>query len=166
MILALLALLVTGAYLYSQNQPQPETISANTAKVVTADGDSFAIGTRKLRLKGIDAPEYKQICRAADGKEWPCGRSAKAALENLLTQPGLSCSVEYHDRFARSLAYCRTSTTPDIGAAQVSNGMAVSDDFNGLRSFGAEEDAAKSAKRGIWQGRFIVPKLWRETHSR
>lgn len=153
-------------YFDNQQISPPETVTAINEKIVVADGDSFAIGARKFRLKGIDAPEYNQICKGADGKDWPCGRSAKAALETMLTRPGLACSVEYHDRFARSLAKCRNTIIPDIGGVQVSNGMAISDDFHGLRSYGDEEDMASIAKRGIWQGSFIDPKLWRQTHSR
>ncbi len=157
---------MAGIYFDGLQTAPTETVTAGNTKIVTADGDSFAIGGRKLRLKGIDAPEYNQTCNAANSTVWPCGRSAKAALENMLTQPGLTCSVEYHDRFGRDLANCRTATIPDIGAAQVRNGMAISDDFYGLRSFGDEEDAAQSAKIGIWQGSFIDPKTWRDMHVR
>jgi endonuclease YncB( thermonuclease family) len=162
----LLLLIIGGAYFYNNAQPPLETVTAAGAKIMAADGDSFAIGTRKLRLRGIDAPEFKQSCQAADGSDWPCGRSAKAALEALLTQPGLTCTAELRDRFARSLAHCRTAQNADIGAAQVSAGMAVTDDFHDLRSYGDEEDAARNAKRGIWQGKFIEPKIWRDTHLR
>jgi endonuclease YncB( thermonuclease family) len=164
-ILFLLVLIISGAYFYNSNiQPPLETVTAAGAKIIAADGDSFAIGTRKLRLRGIDAPELKQICQAADGSDWPCGRTAKAALETLLTQPGLICTAELRDRFARSLAHCRTAQNADIGASQVSAGMAITDNFHDLRSYGSEEDAARNAKLGIWQGKFIEPKEWRDTH--
>jgi endonuclease YncB( thermonuclease family) len=128
-----------------------------------ADGDSFSIGTRTLRLRGIDAPEYHQTCKNEVGAEWPCGRTARAALEKLLTQPGLVCEAEAHDRYARSLATCRTVQTADVAAAQVADGMAVSDEYYGSRSYGDEEDVARTEKRGIWQGMFILPKDYRAT---
>jgi endonuclease YncB( thermonuclease family) len=128
-----------------------------------ADGDSFSIGSRKLRLRGIDAPEYHQACKDEGGAEWPCGRTARAALEKLLTQPGLACDAEAHDKYARSLATCRTAQTANVAAMQVTDGMAVSDEYYGSRSYGDEEDAARSAMRGVWQGSFTLPKDYRAT---
>lgn len=129
--------------------------------IKVADGDSFAIGPRKLRLKGIDAPEYHQNCKDANGADWPCGLTARAALERLLTEPGLSCETDAHDRYGRSLVICRTAATPDLAAAQVKTGMAVSDEYYGIRSYGEEEYIARNAKYGIWQGQFMQPKDFR-----
>ena len=60
----------------------------------------FVVGTRKLRLEGIDAPELNQICKDVQNAEWPCGRAAWAALEKLLLEPGLSCVAEAQDRYS------------------------------------------------------------------
>lgn len=38
------------------------------------DGDSFIIQGRKVRLWGIDAPEYYQNCFDTEGNEYPCGK--------------------------------------------------------------------------------------------
>jgi endonuclease YncB( thermonuclease family) len=160
-ILLLGTLLVAGWYFDDRlNQWGPVPMAGQSIRV--ADGDSFTIGDRKLRLKGIDAPEYRQTCKDAVGADWPCGRSARAALEKRLTEPGLACEAEARDRYARSLATCRTTQTPDIAAAQVRDGMAVSDEYYGSRSFGQEEDAAQAAKRGVWQGAFVRPREFRE----
>ena len=44
--------------------------------------DTIRIGKTAIRLDGIDAPEGKQTCFAADdGTEWPCGKQASRALE-------------------------------------------------------------------------------------
>jgi endonuclease YncB( thermonuclease family) len=160
-VAALLAgLLIAGWYFDDRfNQWGPVMVAGQ--KISIADGDSFAIGDRKLRLKGIDAPEYRQLCKDMAGSDWPCGRSARAALEQRLTEPGLACEADARDRYARSLATCKTAQTPDIAAAQVRDGMAVSDEFYGNRSFGDDEDLAQAAKRGIWQGEFVLPKEFR-----
>jgi endonuclease YncB( thermonuclease family) len=139
-----------------------EQISIAGEKIWIADGDSFAIGTRKFRLKGIDAPEYKQSCKDANGVDWPCGKTARAALEKLLTRPDLSCEAQAYDRYARSLASCRTASSADIAGAQVRAGMAVSDAYYGIRRYSEEEDEARAAKRGIWQGIFVQPNDFRE----
>lgn len=154
------------AWLYASRSEPVEIILPNIGVVVTADGDSFAIGPRKLRLKGIDAPERKQTCGDENGALWDCGTASHGSLIAFLAQPGLKCAAEIQDRFNRSLATCSTSSTPDIAAAQVSAGLAVSNEFNGMRDYGAEEDGARNAKRGIWRGQFLEPKEWRASHQR
>lgn len=143
-----------------------ETIIAAQSPIKTADGDSFAIGSRKFRLKGIDAPEYRQTCIDAKGVDWECGKAARAALEKLLLEPGLTCVADAQDRYHRALATCKTNQTPDLAAKQVADGFAVSHEYYGLRDYGSEEDAASAARRGIWQGSFTPPDEWRATQSR
>jgi endonuclease YncB( thermonuclease family) len=150
------------ASLYFGDSVRPRApVAINGEKIIVMDGDSFVIGTRKFRLNGIDAPEYRQNCNDAAGRQWPCGRTARAALETLLTQPGLACETSAKDRYNRAIAHCRTARTPDIAASQVREGMAVSNQHYGIRSYGGEEDAAQAAKRGIWQGNFLQPSDYR-----
>ena len=40
------------------------------------DGDTLEIAGERIRLHGIDAPELKQTCADAGGKEWRCGQDA------------------------------------------------------------------------------------------
>jgi endonuclease YncB( thermonuclease family) len=157
----LLATFFVGAWYFNEHARPMKQIPTIGQKIQIADGDSFAIGPQKLRLKGIDAPEYNQTCKDSRGADWPCGRTARAALDKLLRQPGLACEAQVHDRYARLLATCRTNSTPNIAAAQVLAGMAVSDAYYGSRSFGKEEDIAAASKRGIWQGDFVRPRDFR-----
>ncbi len=158
--------MIAAAWLYANKTDPSETIISTGQAIRAADGDSFTIGVRKLRLYGIDAPELKQTCTGAAGQIWQCGAAAHGALITLLAQPGLTCQAKAQDRFGRSLATCSAANTANIAAAQVRSGMAVSNEFNGMREYGAEEDEARAAKRGIWQGSFIGPKEWRATHGR
>lgn len=160
-IALVLAMMVLAAWLYGLWTDRREPVPIAGQPIRVSDGDSFMIGQRKLRLDGIDAPEFLQSCKDAAGRDWPCGRTARAALEKLLTQPGLACDAEASDQYARAIATCRSATTADIAAAQVADGMAVSDEFHSMRAYGAEEDAARAAKRGIWQGEFIRPDIFR-----
>lgn len=167
--LGLSVLLIAGfvlAYLYGRANDTRETIAFEPSeKIFVFDGDSFKIGMDEYRLDAIDAPEYHQSCRNAAGKDWACGKAARASLETLLRQPGLICTVSGHDKFARAIAICQTGLVPDIAASQVFAGMALSDEFNGVKSYGREEKAARKAKRGIWQGTFIKPVEWRERNK-
>ena len=158
--------MISAAYYFAAPVKTSETIIAQSNDVRTADGDSFAIGARKFRLQGIDAPELKQTCLDESGQPWQCGAAAHGALITLLAQPGLICEAQVRDRYNRSLASCATTGTADIGAAQVFAGMAISNEFNGVRDYGNEADEAKTAKRGIWRGSFTDPKEWRGSHKR
>ena len=162
----LLTAMLVAAWFYGAwtDGRQPVPISGQNLYVI--DGDSFSVGQRKLRLDGIDAPELNQSCKDERGSEWSCGQTARTALEKLLLAPGLSCIAEAQDRYARSLATCQSTSTPDIAAAQVLDGMAVTHEFNGIRDYGSEEDAARIALRGIWAGVFDQPADWRATHPR
>jgi hypothetical protein len=43
------------------------------------DGDTVQVGTAKIRLQGIDAPETDQLCLDRNGKRWTCGIEACVA---------------------------------------------------------------------------------------
>ena len=165
-IALLLAAMMVAAWFFGVWTDQRQAVPIVGQAIYVVDGDSFVVGTRKLRLDGIDAPELKQTCNDDHNVEWPCGRVARAALEKLLLEPGLSCIAAAQDRYARSVATCRSTRTQDIAAAQVSDGMAVTHEFNGMRDYGSEEDAAGAQKRGIWRGAFDRPEDWRAKNPR
>lgn len=151
-------------WLYRPATGQPVLTQGRTLTI--ADGDSFAIGARKLRLDGIDAPEYHQTCADAAVRAWDCGNASRASLEQLLREPGLTCTAGAIDKYGRSIATCSNARLADIAAAQVHAGMAVSDEYFGIRSYGDEEDEAISARRGLWTGEFLRPDEWRAANGR
>jgi endonuclease YncB( thermonuclease family) len=142
------------------------TLTATGLPLKVQDGDSFEIGGKRLRLDGIDSPEYRQTCTNANGVSWECGKAARASLEKLLRGPQLVCEHAVADRYGRALAHCRSAAVADIAAAQVTDGMATSHEYYGIRDYGNEEDAAIEAKRGIWSGKFTPPEIWRQIHPR
>lgn len=151
-------------WLYWPDTGQPLQIQGQTLAVV--DGDSFAVGSRKLRLDGIDAPEYQQTCSDAAGRAWECGKASRVSLERFLREPGLSCTAGATDKYARSIAMCSNMRRADISAAQVRAGMALSDGYLAIRSYGDEEDDAHAAQRGLWTGDFLRPDEWRAANKR
>ena len=126
--------------------------------VHVVDGDSLRLGDRRLRLKGIDAPELRQLCRT--GKtEYACGRNAANHLRALINQQSVVCRTEGTDRYQRDLVRCQAGKV-DLNAAMVRDGQAV-----GYGDYGAEEREARDARRGLWVGDFERPKDWRAVHG-
>ncbi len=149
---------------YVYQQPEPILIDGEKVRVI--DGDSFAIGRVQYRIDGIDAPEYRQSCADLAGQSWACGKSARTALAAILGADYFSCIGNAKDDFGRRVVTCSDSRDRDLGAAMVSSGMAVSKEFFGIASYGEEQDAAKAARKGLWQGTFQSPQDWRAAHPR
>ena len=57
-----------------------QTISGK-AKII--DGDTIHIGSNKIRLHGIDAPEFNQNCKKQN-INWSCGKDSTYVLVNLI----------------------------------------------------------------------------------
>ncbi len=113
-----------------------------------------------MRLRGIDAPEYRQTCTTG-GKAYPCGRQARAALAAMTAGKAVTCKGWERDKYDRLLAVCSVgSPALDINGAMVRQGWAVA--YGGYRS---EEAEARKAKRGLWQGEFQRPRDWRIEHE-
>jgi endonuclease YncB( thermonuclease family) len=160
-----LALICLGAlWLLSDRLFLPEQITAASAKV--RDGDTITLNESNYRLFGIDAPEYKQSCKDAKGVDWPCGKAARAMLESHVLAGTITCLPQAEDQYDRKVAKCSSATTPDLGAAMVQAGLAVSPANRGTAPYAEEEGAARSAKRGIWQGDFVMPDAYRAANPR
>ncbi|MDP1731549.1 MAG: thermonuclease family protein [Devosia sp.] len=149
----MLLLFGAAAYLAARFDPLPPRFSG-TAQA--ADGDSLRLRGDRIRLLDIDAPELDQICWEAEGGEWPCGRAAHRRLVDLLRQGATSCQPQKQDTYGRTLASC-TVGGRDLGAVLVSEGMAIAHG-----GYEREEAAARSARIGIWRGRFVEPRQWRD----
>jgi endonuclease YncB( thermonuclease family) len=118
------------------------------------DGDSLVVLGREMRLKGLDAPEARQLCSLA-GQSIPCGRQAMQALQRWLARGPVTCIGHETDRYGRLLVTCRVNGA-DIGADLVRNGAAVA-----FGSYAAEEREARAAYRGVWGGEFERPEDYR-----
>ena len=131
--------------------PQAAEITGR-AKVV--DGDSMEIGSDRVRLFGIDAPEGRQDCRR-NGQTWRCGEDAALKLRSLVQGATLRCTPRDTDEYGRSVSVCKNGNT-DINAEMVRAGFALayrrySNDYVD------EENDARNAKRGLWAGEFTPP---------
>ena len=122
------------------------------------DGDTIRIGKIRIRLYGIDAPESSQKCKI-DGKEWGCGSEATQALIKIIGQKLVSCNRKGVDRYKRVIGVCRVDAI-DLNAWMVINGWAVAY-RRYSRDYVLDEQKAKESKKGIWQGHFTMPWIWR-----
>ena len=122
------------------------------------DGDTIEVAGHRIRLHGIDAPESKQLCRR-DGQRWRCGEDATSALKAFLGGRPVSCEELDRDRYRRIVAKCAVDGV-DIGEWMVSQGWAVAY-YQYSYEYARAEQRAKSARRGIWATRFVLPWEWR-----
>lgn len=149
-ILGLLALLAARL-------DRVETLRPAGSAVVN-DGDTITIAGEKIRLRGIDAPEYSQTCMRA-GIKYACGREAREALRKLIGGQPVVCAGWQRDRYGRLLGACKAGST-DLNRALVEQGWAVA-----FGSYETEEWSARQAGKGLWVGDFDRPRQWRDSHG-
>ena len=148
-ILTLAVLLFAGVPLLAQ------TLSGK-ARVV--DGDTIVISGHRVRLHGIDSPEFKQTC-VRNGQRWPCGQEATRYLVQLIGTGLVTCTQRDKDRYGRIVAVC-TVAGNDLSAAMVAAGFGLayrqySDDYL------PQQEQAIAAGVGMWAGEFVEPWDWR-----
>ena len=127
-------------------------------KVAAVDGDTLRSSNAEVRLYGVDAPELGQTCTDQNGKDWTCGHDAQAKLKSLVARRAVDCTPKGRDQYNRTLAVCRTSSTPDLGEALVREGLAMNSvTVDKPGPYAAAQADAQAAKRGMWKGTFQQP---------
>lgn len=137
-------------------------LGAETGGARVIDGDSLRLKQGDIRLFGIDAPEYQQDCEDEARRDWPCGQKAMQALKDITGGAAITCVTEDSDRYGRSVATCRRGSL-ELNREMVRLGWAIAYRQHSLAYVNAEAEA-RSAKRGIWRGRFEEPQGWRQRH--
>ncbi|WP_167851056.1 thermonuclease family protein [Tabrizicola caldifontis] len=113
----LLAVIAILAALISQPEAQAQQSSALEARVSKIlDGDTFTLSgeSRRIRVWGLDAPEWDQRG----------GSAATAALRGLISGKRLRCAVLDIDRYGRLVAQCFLPDGRDIAAEMIRSGAA------------------------------------------
>ncbi len=163
----LAAAVVTGALagylLFEVMSPGPAVQAAVptgqiAGQAAVIDGDTLEVAGTRIRLHGIDAPEGSQTC-LRDAAEWRCGHQASLALIDHIGDRPVICTPRDLDRYGRVVAVC-TAEGKDLNAWMVSEGWALAYRFYAT-DYVPDEQAAETAKRGIWQGSFVPPWDWR-----
>ena len=155
---------IVGVWAFGDRLFPPELITAKSATIT--DGDTLVVSRTTFRLYGIDAPEYRQTCKDARGLDWECGKAARTELARLAKSGDISCEPRAEDKYGRKVARCGNPEAPDFAQAIVEAGLAISPSERGSAPYEPEQDSARRAKRGIWQGPFDDPAGWRTAHPR
>lgn len=137
-------------------------------KAVVIDADTIKVGeaATRIRLDGIDAPELKQPCIAADGSEWACGREAGLALQRHIAGRNVVCE-RLRPGLVRLRGVCRIEgEQAELNRWAVEAGWAFAF-VKSSRAYAGDEAAARAARRGIWAGRAPMPPWeWRRNRKR
>lgn len=132
--------------------PQREAIASHSVRVV--DGDGLEIDGRRIRLHGVDAFEYDQMCSGS-----PCGAASERALAALVRGREVDCRAVDTDRYGRTVARCSAGGV-DLGEAMVRSGHALA--YRRYSTAYIDEEAnARRAGRGAWATGFQQPEAHR-----
>lgn len=162
--IAVTILVICLAGYFFWRQEQTATTTAGPLHVIeglaaVGDGDSIRISGQRIRLVGIDAPEFQQYCEK-DGQQFACGQLAADHLQQLINGQTVACKWIDKDLYNRILGHCFAGET-DLNHSMVVDGWAVS-----YSSYPFEERVARNNKRGMWQWHVQRPYEWRRAHPR
>lgn len=110
--IATATLLLAGAAAQAENAP---VLDARVSKVLDGDTFTFKGESRRIRIWGLDAPEWNQ----------QGGSTATSALRSLISGKQLRCAVLDIDRYGRLVAQCLLTDGRDIAAEMIKSGAAV-----------------------------------------
>ena len=132
--------------------------------VYVSDGDTIKSKNNKIkiRLHGIDAPEAKQTCKNHDDVKYSCGYRSTKFLKSLISKNQIKCTIKDKDRYGRLIAVCFSGEI-NINATMVREGWAIAYRYYS-KDYVNEEEIAKAKKKGIWQGSFVEPYIWRKNN--
>jgi endonuclease YncB( thermonuclease family) len=130
----------------------------------TIDGDTLEIGSVKVRLASIDAPESDQLCLDAHGQPWTCGIEAGEQLSAHIGNRSVECMSTGSDAYGRTLAVC-TVAGENLNRWLVQQGWALAF-VRYSTEYVRDEEIARAARRGLWSGAFIAPWDWRHRNAR
>ena len=147
---------------HGQSQPAPAVPRQFTGTVVAIhDGDTISVRTTRetirIRLEGIDCPEYRQ----------PYSARAKQFTAELVHRKDVTVDGRGEDQYGRLLARVRVGGV-EVNEALVRNGLAWHYQRAEIDpALAAAERAARAARVGLWADPNPVPPWrWRRDHPR
>ncbi|GKY88283.1 thermonuclease family protein [Sinisalibacter aestuarii] len=129
------------------------------------DADIIRVGTQRVILWGLDAPERSQFCYK-DGDKWGCADAARRTLELLAGRGEVTCYLLGEpDPFNRRYGVCESGGVA-INDEMVRRGMALALEEQSSDYVDAQIEAI-SEERGLWQlgVEFDAPWDFRRTNT-
>jgi endonuclease YncB( thermonuclease family) len=124
------------------------------------DGDTLEVGSARVRLFGIDAPETAQDCRDTRGRQWRCGEAAATRLKRLIGNRTVTCAGRGLDDYGRLLGVCSVAGR-ELNASLVREGFAWAF-VKYAPDYAAIEREARAARRGVFAAENAPPWNFRE----
>jgi len=131
-----------------------------TGQASIIDGDTLEIHDNRIRLWGVDAPESDQLCRGEDSLQYRCGAKAANELDAFIAKRPVSCIPISLDQYGRTVATCSVGGL-DLGEWLVRNGLALDWPQYSRGRYDDVQREAEHAGRGIWEGSYVEPWLFR-----
>ena len=155
-------------FILTYNDACSEEIKEISGNAQIIDGDTIKINSKKIRLNGIDAPEFKQMCKKTYltiifftfTKDYPCGKISTEKLKKKINNKVITCKILDIDRYKRYIGECYKKNL-NLNSWLVSNGHAVAY-RKYSKKYVSDEINAKNEKIGIWQGKFEMPWEYRK----
>jgi endonuclease YncB( thermonuclease family) len=123
-------------------------------RVIVPDSGTLEVGDVVIKLNGIAASKADAQCHDGQGKNWPCGAAAKAALRQLIRARAVVCDLPEPNEPKSFTARCAVSGT-DLATWLVRQGWAKPTDPSEPTLADAAK-AAKSERIGLWQEPIVV----------
>lgn len=142
--------------------PQAARAADLSGVAAVIDGDSLRVGANEVRLAGVDAPEWNQVCKIGKAS-WRAGEEAAAWIKSRIEGQIVYCTATSTDRYKRKIATCFVDGE-DINAALVAAGWAIAYRQYSTR-YVPQEETAKVQGLGIWRGTCADPSSWRSEHK-
>ena len=158
-------------FILTYNDVKSEEIKEISGNAQIIDGDTIKINSKKIRLHGIDAPEFKQMCKKpyltivflTFTKDYPCGKISTQKLQKKINNKVITCKILDIDRYKRLIGECYKRNL-NLNSWLVSNGYAVAY-RKYSKKYIQKEIIAKQEKKGIWQGKFEMPWDYRKSNK-
>ena len=150
-------------FILTYKDVKSEEIKEISGNAQIIDGDTIKINSKKIRLHGIDAPEFKQMCKKpyltisffTFTKDYPCGKISTQKLQKKINNKVITCKILDIDRYKRLIGECYKRNL-NLNSWLVSNGYAVAY-RKYSKKYISNEINAKNEKKGLWQGKFEMP---------
>ncbi|MEP0144333.1 thermonuclease family protein [Tateyamaria sp.] len=128
------------------------------------DADTIDVGSTRVRLHAIDAPEQDQICQTEHGVDFACGVWASAQVADRFEGRYARCGQKDTDRYGRVVAACQVGDV-DMGQEIVSQGWAFAYRRYGM-VYDLDEKSAYVADRGLHGFLVQSPAQFRQTRAK